>query len=162
MYYIVVFFKNKLVGKLWPSAPYWLPNSQSEALFTFLWLADFVVVYVYHKEWHHSTEKLIHSSLHKDLQTTIALCSRNFQNVKLRLDIVEMWSFYRHSDFTWNHILGNSNSPKMLMSTILEVFDFSKEQLSSSKFTKIQSSDFPKLPKMTFLDCLNSPKCDFT
>ena len=29
----------------------------------------------------------------------IALCSRNFQNVKFRLDIVER-SFYRHSDFT--------------------------------------------------------------
>ena len=28
------------------------------------------------------------------------LCSRNFQNVKLRLDLVEILSFYRHSDFT--------------------------------------------------------------
>ena len=39
-----------------------------------------------------------------------ALCSRNFQNVKLRLEFVEVWSFYRHSDFGWNHILVNSNS----------------------------------------------------
>ena len=94
-----------------------------------------------------------------------SLCSRNFQNVKLRLDFVEIWSFYRHSDFTWNHILGNSNSPKMLILTILEAltFDFSIfEELSSSKFTKFQSSESLKLPKMTFLDCLNSPKCDFT
>ena len=29
-----------------------------------------------------------------------ALCSRNFQNVKLRLDFVEVWSFYCHSNFT--------------------------------------------------------------
>ena len=66
------------------------------------------------------------------------LCSRNFQNMKLRLDFVEVWSFYRHSAFMWNHILGNSNSPKMLILTILKVqnFCFSKfEQLSSPKFT---------------------------
>ena len=53
----------------------------------------------------------------------------------------------------------------MLILTILEVlnFDFSKfEQLSSTKFTKFQSSASLKLPKMTFLDCLNSLKCDFT
>ena len=62
-------------------------------------------------------------------------------------------------------ILGNSNSPKMLILTILEVlnFDFSKfEQLSSPKFAKIQSSEFPKLPKMAFLDCFDTPKFDFT
>ena len=29
-----------------------------------------------------------------------ALCSRNFQNVKLSLDFVEISSFYRHSNFT--------------------------------------------------------------
>ena len=29
-----------------------------------------------------------------------ALCSRNFQNVKLRLDFVENGSFYHYSDFT--------------------------------------------------------------
>ena len=44
---------------------------------------------------------------------TCSLCSRDFQNVKLRLDFVEIWSFYCHSDFTWNQILVNSNSPKM-------------------------------------------------
>ena len=41
---------------------------------------------------------------------------------------------------------------------ILEVLniDFSKvEQLSSSKFTQIQSSESLKLPKVTFLDRLN-------
>ena len=93
------------------------------------------------------------------------LCSRNFKNVKLRPAIVEIWSFYRHSDFTWNQILGNSNSQKMLILTILEVlnFDLSKfEQLLSLKFTKFQSSEFKKLPKMTFLNRLNSPKLDFT
>ena len=61
---------------------------------------------------------------------------------KLRMDIVEISSFYRHFDFTWIQILANSNSPKMLILTILEVlnFDFSKfEQLSGPKFTIIQS-----------------------
>ena len=52
------------------------------------------------------------------------LCSRNFQNVKLRLDFVEIWSFYCYSDFTWNQILSNSNSPKMLFFAILEVLNF--------------------------------------
>ena len=48
---------------------------------------------------------------------------------------------------------------------ILEVlyFDFSKlEQLSSPKFTKFQRSESLKLPIMTFLDCLNLPKFNFT
>ena len=67
------------------------------------------------------------------------LCSRNFQNVKLRLDFVEIWSFYLHSDFTWNPILANSNGPKILILTILKGlnFYFSKfELLSRPKFTK--------------------------
>ena len=41
------------------------------------------------------------------------LCSRNFQNVKLMPDFVELWLFYRHSDFTWNQILAHSNGKKM-------------------------------------------------
>ena len=76
----------------------------------------------------------------KPISNTVSLCSRNFQNMKLRLDYVEIWSYYHYSDFTWNHILGNSNSLKIWILTILEVlnFDFSKfEQLTSSKFTKI-------------------------
>ena len=49
------------------------------------------------------------------------LCSRNIQNVKLRLDFVDILSFYRHSDFTWN-----SNSPKRSFLTISEtlIFEF--------------------------------------
>ena len=49
--------------------------------------------------------------------------------------------------------------------TDLEVvnFDFSKfVQLSSAKFTQIQSSESLKLPKMTLLDRLNPPKFDIT
>ena len=42
-------------------------------------------------------------------------------------------------------------------------FDFGQfEQLSSLKITKIQTPESLKLLKMTFLDCLNSPKFDFT
>ena len=84
----------------------------------------------------------------------IALCSWKFQNVKLRIDYVEVWSFYRNTDFTWNLSLVNSNHPKLLFLPILEVlnFDFSKsEQLSSPKLAKIQSSESLELPKMTFL-----------
>ena len=55
---------------------------------------------------------------------------------------------------SWNVIFGNSRSSQ---------FWFYKfEQLSSPNFTKIQSSESLKLPKMTFLDQLNSPKFDFT
>ena len=63
------------------------------------------------------------------------------------LIILPPLKFYVRSD------LVNSNGPKMLFLAILEVlnFDFSKfEQLSSPRFTKIQSSESPKLPKMTF------------
>ena len=59
--------------------------------------------------------------------------------MKLRLAFVQILSFYRHSDFTWNQILANSIGPKMSFLAILEVldFDFSKfEQLTSPKFTK--------------------------
>ena len=45
-----------------------------------------------------------------------SLCYIDFQNVKLRqlrLDFVEIWSFYCHSNFSWNQILMNSNGPKM-------------------------------------------------
>ena len=79
-----------------------------------------------------------------------ALCSRNFQNVKLRLGFVDIWSFYRHSDFTWNPILANSNGPKMLILTILKGlnFYFSKfELLSNLKFTKNSKFRVSKIAK---------------
>ena len=55
---------------------------------------------------------------------TYALYFRNFQNVMLRLDFVEIWQFYRHSAFAWNQILANSNGPKMSFSAIFEVLNF--------------------------------------
>ena len=64
------------------------------------------------------------------------LCSRNFQNVKLRLDFVEIWSIYLHSDSTWNHILRNSNSPNMSFLAILNFGKFGTWSLL--KFTKIK------------------------
>ena len=97
----------------------------------------------------HTSEKVSNSKIilsknfnfkeQRNLVCLPTLCSRNFQNVKLGLDFVEIWSFYCHSDFAWNQILGNSNSLKMSFLAILETlnFDFSKfEQLSSAKFTK--------------------------
>ena len=52
------------------------------------------------------------------------LCSRIFQNVKLRLNFVQIWSFYSHSDFAWFQIFVNLNSPKMLLLVILETLNF--------------------------------------
>ena len=46
------------------------------------------------------------------LLLAFTLCSRNLQNVKLRLDFVEVWSFSRHSDITWKPILANSKCSK--------------------------------------------------
>ena len=54
---------------------------------------------------------------------------------------------------------------KMSFLALLEVvnFDFSNfEQFFNSKFTQFQNSESLKLVKMTFLDCFNSPKLDFT
>ena len=54
----------------------------------------------------------------------LALCSRYLQNVKLRLDFVEIRSFYCHLDFTWNSILVNLNGPKMSFLAILVTLNF--------------------------------------
>ena len=64
-----------------------------------------------------------------------ALCSSNFQNVKLRLDFVEIWSFYRHSDFTWNHKL--MNCQKMSFLAILETLNFEFWQIWDLKDAQI-------------------------
>ena len=48
--------------------------------------------------------------------------------MKLRFDFVEIWSFYRHSEFKWNQILANSNGPKMSFLPILEVLNFDCSQ----------------------------------
>ena len=58
------------------------------------------------------------------IKVSFALCSRNFQNVKLRLDFVEIWQSSRHPDFTWNQILANSNDTKMSFWQCLEVLNF--------------------------------------
>ena len=55
---------------------------------------------------------------------THSLCSRNFQNEKLRRDFVEIWSFYHQSDFMWNPILVNSYGPKMSFLAILQTLNF--------------------------------------
>ena len=99
----------------------------------------------------------IHASL-------ASLCSRNFQNVKLRLDFVEIWSFYCHSEFTWNPILANSNGPKMLFLAIFGFLILILANLSNFQvpnLPKMKSSESLELPKMTFLDHLISPKFNF-
>ena len=55
------------------------------------------------------------------------LCSRIFQNVKLRQHGVEILQFACHSDFKWNQILVDSNGHKMFFLVFLEVLklDFS-------------------------------------
>ena len=61
---------------------------------------------------------------------------------------------------------GQLEQLKMSFLALLEVlnFDFFSKfkPLSSPKFTTIPSSQSLKLPKMTFLDRLNSPKFDLT
>ena len=84
------------------------------------------------------------------LRTDKTLWSKNFQNVKLRLDFVEIWSFYCHSDFMWNRILVNSNGPKILFLAIFEVLNFHFvifEHLSSPKFIKNSNFRVSKIAK---------------
>ena len=84
--------------------------------------------------------------------THMALCSRNFQNVKLRLDFVGIWWFYCHSNFTWREIKFQriqTVDPKMILAIFRrsEFWFFRKsEQLLSPKFTKILSSASLILP----------------
>ena len=123
-----------------------------------------VVMYYCCKLWVYA-KWFLHTVIRTYRMIGSALCSRIFQNVKLRLEFVEIWSFYRLSDFTWNQIMGNSNGPKMSFLPISEVlnFDFSKfGTWKLLKFTKNQNSEPLKLAKITFLDCLNSPKFDVT
>ena len=56
----------------------------------------------------------------------VELCTmpRNIENVKLRLDFVEIWWFYRHSNFVWNQVLANSNGWKCHFLAILETQNF--------------------------------------
>ena len=44
--------------------------------------------------------------------TLLALCSRNFQNVRLSLHGVRIFQSYCHSNFMWNQILINWNDQK--------------------------------------------------
>ena len=53
----------------------------------------------------------------------MAPCSRNFQNVKLRLDFDEILSFYHHSNFTSDQIFVYSNSPNMSFAAISETLN---------------------------------------
>ena len=84
---------------------------------------------------------------------TDSLCSRNFQNVKLRLDFVEIWSFYCYCNFTWN-LLVNSNSPNTFIFGKFwdsELWIFGKfGTWKLLKFTKNENSEPLKLPKQHF------------
>ena len=95
---------------------------------------------------HHHNHQHLNENLHpsegtyiqcSNYKQIITLCSRKFQNVKLRLDFIEIWSFYCHSDFTWNPILVNSNSPKMTFLAILETQNFEFWSILDLKVTQI-------------------------
>ena len=67
-----------------------------------------------------------------------ALCSRNFQNVKKRLDFVEIRSFYRHQNFTQNDILANSKmSYVAILDTELWILVYLGLETFSNTYTKI-------------------------
>ena len=103
--------------------------------------------------------------MHIITMVRIALCSRNLQNVKLRLDFVEIWSFNRHSDFTWNQILVNSNSPKMSFLAILDTLMFEFWLiLGLEKGSNLLKSKFKtyKMGKNNIFGLFEKPKFDFT
>ena len=90
-----------------------------------------------------------------------SLCSRNFQNVKLRLDLVEIWWFYNFSDLTWNQFLLNWNGQKMWFLTILKGlnFDFGKfKPFLKSKIHQNSKFRVSKVVKMAFFEIQILPK----
>ena len=92
----IKYFSNQIIGVLWiHQGPRWILSSQ----FMMYW-----IIFPH-----------ILKTIDTDQIFTVALCSRNFQNVKLRLHFFKIWSFYRHTDFTWNPILVNSNGAKIVI-----------------------------------------------
>ena len=91
-----------------------------------------------HQNRHLSIEEKFHfdkppnfSPFVKDLfldYATIACYSytmlQKISKCELKAWLCWIWSFYRHSDFTWNQILVNSNSPKMSFLAIWETLNF--------------------------------------
>ena len=88
-----------------------------------------------------------------------ALCSRNFQNVKLRL-----------VDFTTTPILGEIKIWRIQTVKIVIFDNFRHSELWSLVNFWLKSCSYwlkskfrtSKIAKMTFLDCLKMPKFDFT
>ena len=68
---------------------------------------------------HHHPSSLMLVGIH----SAEARCSRNFQNVKLRLDFIEIWWCFCHSDFTWNQILAKLKVKIVIFGNFRE-FDF--------------------------------------
>ena len=99
------------------------------------------------------------------VKTCTSLCSRNFQNVKLRLDFVEIWWFFCHSNFAWNQIWWIQTFQKCHFWPFQRFWMLNFGKFWTWKLLKLiknQNSETLKLPKMTFLECLNAPKLDFT
>ena len=107
---------------------------------------------------------LTNVSLMIEISVTAPLCYRNFQNVKkLRLDFIEIWSFYRQSEseiqFWWIQTVQKCYFWQFYRIWTLNFGKFGTWKLL--KFIKNQNSEPLKLPKMTFIDLLNSLKFEF-
>ena len=91
-----------------------------------------------------------------------ALCSRNFQNVKLRYALHNA-RIYLHLNFVWNQFCQNLNL-KNCHFTISETLSFEFWQIrdlrNGSNWLKMIFKTH-RSAKMTFLDRFNSPKFDF-
>ena len=91
----------------------WLPSLGEQPFHCSKWWYSFLpfCVCVSLKCWVAKMSSLLFAIYWKKNRTS-SLCSINYQNWKLRLDFVEIWSFYWHSVF-YKKSLANSNSPKM-------------------------------------------------
>ena len=86
-------------------------------------------------------------NMNYELVVHTALCSRNFQNVKLRLHCFDILRFHCHLDFEWNKIL---LLLKMPFSPIYRLYILILENLTnfwSPKFSQNSNFSDPKMVK---------------
>ena len=81
---------------------------------------------------------------------SLALCSRNFKNLKLRQHSMKILQFAYQSDFTWNQILVNLNGQKMPFLALLGVLNF-----NVSKFEPFLKSQIYPNSKLSLWNCKN-------
>ena len=120
---------------------------------------------VFTSSWRHELLTFIQKAPHATMLQKLSKCEVKAWLCLLTFDHFTATQILREIKFWWIQILVNSNGPKMSFLPILEVLNFDFSKFGTWKLLEItenQNSEPLKWPKMTFLDCLSSPKFDFT